>query len=399
MGRPRTGSHRWRDGGLYAVISYKDSRTGKRKFKERRVPSNKMTDLPKALRELENEFAAGGKDTVQEAVDAARITFEFAAREYEREHMQPAEIVQGRKISGLKNDKSPKIWLETLTTHFGKKPIRKIGAKDILRYKNLRLKTPTKTNPKKTYAVASVNRELELLRSIFRFAQGHGWILKNPFVLSKGLISKADEAERMTILTPEQEARLLRECNTTRRQHLRSVIIIGIDTFMRSGELFKLVKSDIDFEKRVVRVRWTTTKTERSREIGLTKRAYGELVRLTEYLPDTAEVFDFDSVKTSWATVCEKAGLEDMRIHDLRHTGITRRLKAVVKAGQPWHVVMKESGHTQIKTFMRYFNPDDEMLAEAARAMDEMYEQEAIARTRAATHTNTEVTTISHNNA
>jgi hypothetical protein len=34
---------------------------------------------------------------------------------------------------------------------------------------------------------------------------------------------------------------------------------------------------------------------------------------------------------------------------------------------------MKESGHTQIKTFMRYFNPDDEMLAEAAAAMSELY--------------------------
>jgi integrase len=142
---------------------------------------------------------------------------------------------------------------------------------------------------------------------------------------------------------------------------------------MRSGELFSLVKSDIDFESRVVHVRWTTTKTERSREIGLTQRAYDELVRLTEHRSAEASVFEIESVKTSWKTVCDKAGLADVRIHDLRHTGITRRLKAVVKAGLPWHIVMKESGHTQIKTFMRYFNPDDDMLAAAARAMSEMY--------------------------
>jgi integrase len=375
VGRPRTGSRRWRQGNLFAVISYKDERTGEQKFKERRVLSNKLTDLPKVIRELENEFSAGGKEAIQETIEASKMTFERAAREYEKEHMQAAEIVGGRKIAGLKNTNSPAIWLERLIEHFGKKPIRKISAKEIRRYKNIRLKTPTLRNPEKTYAVASVNRELELLRSIFRYAHGHGWVLKNPFILAKGLINKSDETERMTILSPEQEAKILAQCVGAKRSHLRSVIVIGIDTFMRSGELFSLVKSDIDFDSRVVRVRWTTTKTERSREIGLTQRAYDELVRLTEHRPADAKVFEVGSVKTSWGTVCEKAGLEDVRIHDLRHTGITRRLKAVVKAGLPWHIVMKESGHTQIKTFMRYFNPDDEMLAQAAKAMSEMYGQ------------------------
>lgn len=374
MGRPRTGSKRWRNGNLFAVISYKDEQTGEQKFKERRVPSNKLTDLPAIIRELDNEFSAGGKDAVQETIEAAKVTFERAAREYQKEHMQAAEIVNGRKISGLKNTNSPKIWLERLIEHFGKKPLRKIGAKEIRRYKALRLKTPTLRNPEKTYAVASVNRELELLRAVFRYAQGHGWILKNPFILAKGLISKSDETERMTILTPEQEGKLLAQCVGAKRAHLRSVIVIGIDTFMRSGELFSLLKSDIDFENRIIRVRWTTTKTERAREIGLTNRAYDELVRLTEHREASASVFEIESVKTSWKTVCEKAGLTDVRIHDLRHTGITRRLKAVVKVGLPWHIVMKESGHTQVKTFMRYFNPDDDMLAAAAKAMSEMYD-------------------------
>jgi len=399
VGRPRTGSHRWRDGGLYAVISYKDG-GGKQKFKERRVPSNKMTELPAVIRQLENEFGASGKETIHEAVDASKVTFERAAREYEKEHMQEAEIVNGRKISGLKNTDSPKIWLERLITHFGKKkkPIRQIKAKDIKRYKAARLKTPTLRNPQKTYSIASVNRELELLRAIFHFAQGHGWIIKNPFILAKGLINKSEENERMTILSPEQEAKLLAQCISPRRTHLRSVIVVGIDTFMRSGELFNLLKSDIDFENRVVRVRWTTTKTERSREIGLTKRAYDELVRLTEHLPADAKVFGIESVRTSWETACEKAGLADVRIHDLRHTGITRRLKAVVKAGLPWHLVMKESGHTQLKTFMRYFNPDDEMLAAAAKAVDEMYGRE-VAPEKSSSHINSPLTNITPNNA
>jgi integrase len=386
MGRPKTGSHRWRNGQLYAVISYKDDDTGKQKFKERRVTSNRMTDLPAAIRELQNEFAQDG----QEAVEAAKVTFERAAREYAKEHIQPAEIVNDRKVSGLKRPGDAERWLETLIAHFGKKPIRKIGAKEIKQYKNQRLKT--KTRRKTNYSIASVNRELEILRAVFRFAHGHGWVLKNPFILSRGIINKADENERMTILTPEQEAAILAQC-VPPRSHLRSVVIVGIDTFLRAKELFSLVKSDIDFKARVIRVRQTTTKTMRRREIGLTDRAYDELFRLTEYLPDDARIFTLGSVKRSWATACRLAGVTGVRIHDLRHTGITRRLIAVVNARLPWQIVMKESGHTNIKTFMRYFNPNDETLAAAARAMSELYSENGPA------HINSELTYSSHINA
>ena len=364
MGRPRTGSHVFRDGQLYAKVSYKDEETGKRRVKERRVPSNKLTDAPAIIRQLENELAASGPD----AFEADRVSFEVAARAYKKAHVRPARMENGKKVEGLKNTKDPERWVEILIKHFGATPIKKLTYDDLRQYKARRMKTVSARG--RLLATASVNRELEILRAIFRFAIAKGWIHRNPFAAGKPLINKSDEQQRMTILTPEQEGRILARCSG-RRAHLFPFVIVAIDTFMRSGELFALRKLDIDFAERCVRV--YGSKTDQMRQVGLTPRALSELQRLTVYLKDEDKVFALGSVKKSWASACKLAGVKDVRVHDLRHTGITRRLEAVVGAKLPWQLVMKEAGHSSFKTFMRYFNPDLKLLARAAEAMSELY--------------------------
>ncbi len=48
----------------------------------------------------------------------------------------------------------------------------------------------------------------------------------------------------------------------------------------------------------------------------------------------------------------KKAGLEDFRIHDLRHRAITRW----VKAGYPPNVIVKATGHKTYSAFNLYAN-------------------------------------------
>ncbi len=55
-----------------------------------------------------------------------------------------------------------------------------------------------------------------------------------------------------------------------------------------------------------------------------------------------------------WETLLEKTGIGDLRFHDLRATAITRMLRA----GLPEAEVMKISGHTQYKTFLKYVRQD-----------------------------------------
>src|SRR5262249_1562932 len=155
-------------------------------------------------------------------------------------------------------------------------------------------------------------------------------LLRSPFELGSPLISKADEVRRERVLTYEEEARLLSVC-TARRSHLKPLLIAALDTAARRGELFKLTWTDVDFENRLLNLRATTTKTQRSRTVGMTERLYSELKALYEKSTQDKDSLVFgitDTVKTSFAAACRDASITGFRFHDCRHTAITRMVQS-----------------------------------------------------------------------
>ncbi len=60
------------------------------------------------------------------------------------------------------------------------------------------------------------------------------------------------------------------------------------------------------------------------------------------------------------------AGIEDFRLHDCRHTAITR----MIRAGLPPVEVMRVSGHTTLSCLYRYSNLDSDAVHRAAAALD-----------------------------
>ena len=68
------------------------------------------------------------------------------------------------------------------------------------------------------------------------------------------------------------------------------------------------------------------------------------------------------NLQKSWRRVRTKAELEDVRIHDLRHTFASH----AVMGGTPLAIVSKLLGHSQIATTMRYAHLADSELAEAS---------------------------------
>ena len=195
---------------------------------------------------------------------------------------------------------------------------------------------------------------------------------KNPFALSKDVISMSAEVERDRVLSFDEEARLLTVC-VDRRAHLKPILVCALDTAMRRGEIFKMKWRDVDFTKNEISIPQTNTKTENSRTVGMIPRLAEELEKLWDVSPQDKDALVFgitDTIKTAWKTDCRLADVKDFRFHDCRHTATTR----MIASGSPHTEVMKITGHSQIKTFLRYLNITSETSSRVANRLSDYLE-------------------------
>jgi integrase len=396
MARERKGTIRMRDGKLYARVQFTDE-TGKRRDLWRKAENRTQA------RELIRQLLKEAEMSSSSSLDAAQMTFGELADRFIRECLKPAVYVQGRKVEGVRSVKPARAAVEALKAHFGKMKIRNISHGDIRAFKALRLKTPTMHDPARhklalqkdpkaslqiTRTIAAVNRELDKMKRIFNWAIRQDWLTKSPFQSGEPLISHADEIHRERVLSQDEEARLLKAINAQPlREHLRGILLIALDCALRRGEIFTLTWQDVDLERRTITVRAFNAKTARARTVAMTLRVYKDLeMRYNAALRKQEErIFNIKSdVKRSFKSACLAAGVENFRLHDCRHTAITR----LIRAGMPPVEVMRVSGHTTMSAFYRYANLDSDTVFRAAAALDAYHAQfeEAQATTTEAIH-------------
>ncbi len=360
MPNPKHGSIRKRDGKWYARISYKGS-DGKRYYIERLAKNKTHAGELLGILKAELDVRAGLTQTKMTVGELC---------EFYRTHYVSAPIYQkDRKVSGLRGHKEQNRLLNLWKELIGNKKIRELKPIDIEILRKERLLTPTKD--KRERSIATVNRELALLRRILTVATQQGWLIKNPFQASRA-ISTADETHRDRIISPDEETRLLEACNGP-RAHLRPIVIFALDTGFRKGEILKLKWEDIDFNSGRVVVQALNSKTLKSRAVQMTARLERELKNwrdISKAKPADL-VFDLCDFKRAWATACKIAELSDLRFHDCRHTAATR----LVQGGLSLAEVGRILGHSSPITTYRYITGDTRTAVRAAAILDEFGKQ------------------------
>jgi integrase len=363
MAKERQGLVQIKNGKIYARVSYTDER-GKRHHLMRRAENKTEAKqiIKKLLRDLE--------DHGDKLISAEQMTFNDLANYFTEHYLKPAEYVQDRKIAGMRSFDKAKSHFHPVRDYFGTKRLRSITYGDIAKYRAMRLKTPTIQN--KQRSIATVNRELSLLRRVLGVAQREGWITKNPFSSGDPLISVADEKKRERILSKEEEQRLLDAC-IGHRAHLKAIIICALDTGMRQGEIFSLKWKNINFDEQVVTIEAFNTKTMKERQVFMTSRLKRELLNL--YSLSIRDLDDLvfgiqDNCKKAFNSARKISGLSDLRFHDLRHTAATR----LIQQNIPLQEVGRILGHTQANTTYRYVNANIDTARRAALALDNFNE-------------------------
>ncbi|MGI9068978.1 MAG: site-specific integrase [Pyrinomonadaceae bacterium] len=116
---------------------------------------------------------------------------------------------------------------------------------------------------------------------------------------------------------------------TGRRDYIRSVVTIALNTGMRRGEILGLQWEHVNFPARTIFI--ARSKTGRTRTIPMNDVVFKELMALKQDAGPLEFVFsnsrtgvNIDSIKTGWRSTCEDAGLVNLRFHDTRHTFATR---------------------------------------------------------------------------
>jgi integrase len=350
-----------RQGRWYARTTIKDA-SGKRRNIVRRVKDK--ADGRAILKTLTKQL----DDQGEKAIDVAKKTLGDLCDLYERVYLHEAQYVQDRKVSGLRAPDRAKRAISLFREHFSSRKLKTITHGDLYQFRLLRLRTETQYKRPRT--IASVNRELVVLRRLLNIAVREGWIDRNPFNSGDSLISSADENKRERILSREEEARLFAAIDSEpKRGHLRGILLVALDCALRRGEILKLKWSDVDLEQRTIFVRSMNCKTARARTVGMTTRLADELQKLWANSRQDVSSLVFGvrvTVRTSFAKACKTADVQDFHLHDCRHTAITR----MISAGLPPVEVMRVSGHSTLSCFYRYANLDSNAVFRAAAALD-----------------------------
>lgn len=170
----------------------------------------------------------------------------------------------------------------------------------------------------------------------------------------------------MRYLKDDEAVRLFRALQASPNPLLPYIIAMLLLTGARKREVLTAKWSDIDLEQRRWRIEFN--KTGNTRYVPLSEAMISLLAHLprqddNDYLfPSPKTEVPFISVFHSWDSARRKAGLADVRIHDLRHSFASY----VINAGRSLYVVQKLLGHTQIKTTQRYAHLSHESLLMAA---------------------------------
>lgn len=195
MGRERgeNGIIQLPNGAWQVRITFTDSKGSRRAIKRQAPTVSEAKQLRKIfLAELDNIGERG--------ISGDRMTFEKLARFYVERKLFPAQYVNDRKVAGVRSLEPALANLRVLEAHFNRERIKQITTSEIEVFKSVRLETPTKNDVLRarrtaksvvcSRSIASVNRELELLRAIMNFAKREGWIFRSRLSWAQKLFQK-----------------------------------------------------------------------------------------------------------------------------------------------------------------------------------------------------------------
>jgi len=214
---------------------------------------------------------------------------------------------------------------------------------------------------------ATINKELGLIRHAFNLAiKEWEWCRDNP-MRKVSMEPVHNQIDRW--LTTDEEVKLL----AASPDWLREILTFALNTGMRKGEILSLQWRDLDLVRSVLVV--MKSKNRERRTLPLNGRIF-ELLMAKQKEGTAGDGFVFSTsrgtrinarnLSRAFYVARKKAGLDNFRFHDLRHTFATR----LVQAGVDLYKVQRLLGHKSPAMTQRYAHHSPESLRDGVGVLD-----------------------------
>ncbi|WP_363347265.1 site-specific integrase [Methylocystis echinoides] len=201
---------------------------------------------------------------------------------------------------------------------------------------------------------SSVRRELAILQHCLHIAASEWGIAsllnKNPVA---GIAKPSSGRARDRRLTDEDARKIAEGLQATRNPYVKHAITFAIATGMRRGELLSLTWVNVDLTNRVAFL--PMTKNGEARAVPLSSLAISVLtdlrgMRVERDTPAHVFPLSANALRLAWERMKRRAGIEDLRFHDLRHEAISRFFEVGLSVPE----VRLISGHKDVRMLFRY---------------------------------------------
>lgn len=234
-------------------------------------------------------------------------------------------------------------------------------------------------NRNKETSPQTANKDLRLLRSVFKYGVDKHWIEENP---AKEVDFLPVKNRKKDIPSKEDLLKLILAADPDTQDYLWTIAL----TLGRVGEINRLVWDDVDFEQRIV---WLHTRKkkhgdEEPRPVPMHDKLLDVLGRRYERRnPEKPWVFwhRYSNSKTGeWTegpytyrrimgSLCKKAGIDKpFGFHALRHLGASM----MAEEGHPLPVIQRLLGHENIETTRIYLHSLGVANREAIKTFDKL---------------------------
>ncbi len=293
------------------------------------------------------QVAQGGDPSVEKQEVRLSPTVKELADRYMREH------APRKKASSQKEDK--RLWEQHIIPNLGNLKVSSLTRTDMAKLHHQYKDHPTMANRIMSLLSKALN-----LSELWGYRPNHS----NPCLH----VQKYPENKRERFLNPEEITRLMEvlreEEETCQNPWTTHAIRLLLLTGCRLSEILTLTWDEVDLENQCLRLK--TSKT--GKKLVYISSAAMELFKNIPYVSGNPHVICGEkegshlvNLQKPWRRIREKAGIGDVRLHDLRHTFAP----IAASNGLSLPIIGALLGHTQPQTTARYAHLIGQPLLEA----------------------------------